>query len=187
MEVRAVVRTLGMAVAALVLSGAACGRGAPADLASPGVEEIAPEEIAPDPPAAPVRPLDPVVGDVIPAGAGSVAVLDAERFGSAGRLFNPPAGREYYAAEVKACSGPEEKGLTFAPDFFLLEMADKTMVDPGLPIKRPSLQAGKVPAGGCVAGWVTFTIPEEAVPASVLYDGSERLKWRIPPPASKPS
>lgn len=175
MEFRAVVRTLGMAVAAMVLTGAACGSEAPADLAAPGVEEI-----TPDLPAPPVRPTDPVVGDIIPAGSGSVAVLATERFGSAGRLFNPPPGREYFAAEVEACAGPRERGLSFAPAYFLLEMADKTMVDTGLGIKRPELRAAVVPAGGCHSGWVTFTIPEEAVPANVLYDGSERLTWRVP-------
>jgi hypothetical protein len=170
-----------MAVVTLGLVGAACGDDAPAEVAAPGAEESVP--VAPAPP---VAPPDPVVGDVIPAGAGSVAVLETDRFGSAGRLFNPPRGREYYAAEVRACSGPNEKGLTFAPVYFLLEMADKTVADPTLGIKRPELRAGQVPAGGCLSGWVTFTIPEEAEPASVLYDGSQRLKWRIPPDATKP-
>lgn len=181
MKVPSVVRTAGMAVAVLSLLGAACGDEAPAEAAAPAVEKI-----IPDSPAPPVRPPDPVVGDAIPAGAGSVAVLSTDRFGSAGRLFNPPPGREYYAAEVKACSGPNEKGLSFAPVYFLLEMADKTVADPTLGIKRPELRAGEVPAGGCLSGWVTFTIPEKAEPASVVYDGSERLKWRIPAKATKP-
>ncbi|HEY3241627.1 MAG TPA: hypothetical protein VGL92_18850 [Acidimicrobiia bacterium] len=175
MKVPPVVRTLGMAVVALGLPGAACGRQAPAEVAAPAVEKA-----VPDAPAPPARPADPVVGDVIPAGAGSVAVLDTDRFGSAGRLFNPPRGREYYAAEVKACAGPNEKGLSFAPGYFLLEMADKTVADTTLGIKRPELRAGEVPGGGCLSGWVTFTIPEKAEPAFVAYDGSERLKWRIP-------
>jgi hypothetical protein len=182
MKVPSVVRILGMAVAALGLLGMACGDDAPAEVAAPGAAESVP--VAPAPP---VPPRDPVVGDVIPAGAGSVAVLSTDRFGSAGRLFNPPRGREYYAAEVKACSGPKEKGLSFAPGYFLLEMADKTVADPTLGIKRPELRAGEVPPGGCLSGWVTFTIAEEAEPAFVAYDGSERLKWRIPAPATKPS
>jgi hypothetical protein len=181
MRVPPVFRTLGMAAALVGLSGAACGDEAPAEVAAP-LEEAGAEAPTPR-----VRPPDPVVGDIIPAGAGSVAVLSTDRFGSAGRLFNPPRGREYYAAEVKACSGPKEKGLSFAPGYFLLEMADKTVADPTLGIKRPELRAGEVPAGGCLSGWVTFTIPEKAEPAFVLYDGSERLKWRIPPTPAKPS
>ncbi|MGH8991493.1 MAG: hypothetical protein ACRDYV_13870 [Acidimicrobiia bacterium] len=174
MELRPVVRTLGMAVA-VSLAGAACGAGTPAEVAAPVVEKAVSEA-----PAVPARPLDPVVGDTVPAGAGSVAVLATDRFGSAGRLFNPPKGREYYAAEVKACSGAHERGLSFAPGYFLLEMADKTVADASLGIKRPELRAGEIPAGGCLVGWVTFTIPEEAEPAFVVYDG--RLKWRVPPP-----
>lgn len=179
MKVASVARTVGMAAAVLGWLGVACGDESPAEVAAPGVEEA-----VPDAPAPPVRPPDPVVDDVIPAGAGSVAVLATDRFGSAGRLFNPPRGREYYAAEVKACSGRNEKGLSFAPGYFLLEMADKTVADPTLGIKRPELRAAEVPAGGCSSGWVTFTIPEKAEPAFVVYDGSERLKWRIPPPAT---
>ena len=180
MKVSSVVRMTGMAVAVGVL-GLACGDDPPAQVAAPGVEEAVPVA------AAPVRPANPVVGDVIPAGAGSVAVLSTDRFGSAGRLFNPPRGREYYAAEVRACSGPKEKGLSFAPGYFILEMADKTVADPTLGIKRPELRAGEVPAGGCLSGWVTFTIAETAEPAFVAYDGSERLKWRIPASAAKSS
>ncbi len=182
MERSSVVRTAGMAVVALGLVGTACGRGAPREVAAPAVERS-----VPDPPATvpATQPPDPVVGDTIPAGAGSVAVLDTDRFGSAGRLFNPPQGREYYAAQVKACAGPAERGLSFAPGYFLLEMADKTVADPGLGIKRPDLVAGEIPAGGCLGGWVTFTIPEEAEPAAVVYDG--RLKWRIVPGTAKPS
>jgi hypothetical protein len=145
------------------------------------------EETASEAPAAPARPPDPVVGDAIPTGAGSVAVLATDRFGSAGRLFNPPRGKEYFAAEVKACSGPRERGLSFAPGYFLLEMTDTTVADPTLGIKRPELRAGEVPAGGYLAGWVTFVIPEQAEPAFVVYDGSERLKWRIVPATAKPS
>jgi len=181
MKVPSVFRMAGMAVAALGVLGMACGGGPPSEVAAPGVEKPVPA--AP----APVQPADPVVGDIVPAGAGSVAVLSTDRFGSAGRLFNPPRGREYYAAEVKGCSGRNERGLTFSPGYFLLEMADKTVADPTLGIKRPELRTGEVPAGGCLSGWVTFTIAEAAEPAFVVYDGSERLKWRIPPPATKPS
>ena len=181
MDVSPVIRPFRMAVVVVLgLLGAACGEGARPEVAVPGVEETASEA-----PAVPVRPPDPVVGDVIPAGTGSVAVLVTERFGSAGRLFNPPKGKEYYAAEVKACAGPKERGLSFAPAYFLLEMADRTVADTTLGIKRPELRAGELPAGGCLAGWVTFLIPEEAEPAFVVYDGSERLKWRIAPPEAE--
>ncbi len=175
MEPFAVVRAMGMAAMVLALLAAACGDEAPAEVAAPAVEQAVPD--APAPPAP--RP-EPEVGDTIPAGAGSVAVLAIDRFDSAGRLFSPPRGKEYFAAEVQACSGPRERGLSFAPGYFLLEMADRTVADPGLGIKRPELVAGEVPAGGCRSGWVTFTIPEDAEPAFVIYDGSERLEWRIP-------
>ena len=177
MDVSPAVRMLRTVAVTLTLLGAACGQGTPTEVAAPGVEEAVSES-----PAVPVRPPNPVVGDSIPAGAGTVAVLATDRFGSAGRLFSPPRGREYFAAEVKACAGPKERGLSFAPAYFLLEMADRTVADTTLGIKRPELRAGEVPAGGCLAGWVTFVIPQEAEPAFVVYDGSERLKWRVTAP-----
>lgn len=182
MEIPPVVRTIGMAVALLGLLGAACGDESPAQVSTPGITDA-----VPDAPTPPTRPANPKVGDVIPTGEGSVAVLGIDRFGSAGRLFSPPKGRDYFAAEVKACSGPNEKGLSFSPRYFLLELADKTVADPTLGIKRPELRTAEVPAGGCLSGWVTFTIPEKADPAFVVYDGSERFRWQIPPAEGEPS
>jgi hypothetical protein len=61
-------------------------------------------------------------------------------------------------------------------------MADKTMHDRGPGAKKPELAGGEVPAGGCLSGWVTFIVPDDEVPAAVLYDGSSRIVWTLPPP-----
>lgn len=180
MSVLSMVRTPALAALLVGLLGTACGDSPPADVSAPGVEGTAAAPVATAPPTPP--PADPVVGDAVPAGAGSVAVLATERFGSAGRLFNPPRGRDYFAVEAEACAGPDEVGLAFAPDWFLLRMADGTVADPTLGIKRPELRTGEMPAGGCRSGWVTFVIDEEATPVRVVYDGSERIEWRIPAP-----
>lgn len=179
MRIPSAARTVGSTVALACLLGSACGDDPPALVSTPGVEHsAAPVATAPTSPS----PDNPVVGDIVPAGEGSVAVLATERFGSAGRLFSPPRGKEYFAVETEACAGPEEEGLSFSPVFFFLEMAGGTVAEPTFGIKRPDLSTGEMPAGGCRSGWITFVIPEEATPTHVVYDGSERLRWAIPEP-----
>lgn len=173
-----------VAVLVLVL-GPACGEEPPDTARAPGGIGTGEEETPPggdadaDPPV-PAR--DPVVGDTVPVGraGGSVAVLAVEDDVNPGRLFDAGRGRRYVAVRVEGCSGPTEEGLAFEPGFFVLEMADGTAHVPGLPVKRPDLRGGEVPAGGCLQGWVTFTVPDGAEPVSVRYDGSDRIRWRLP-------
>ena len=132
----------------------------------------------------------PGVGDKVAVGndGGSVTVSAVEDNVSAGRLFGAGEGRKYIAAEVKGCSGPHEKDLSFEPRYFLLQLDDKTVHDPGPGAKKPELTGGTVPAGRCLSGWVTFTVPEGALPAVLLYDGSSRMTWTVPlPKGAKPT
>ena len=167
---------------------AACGDTTPVQLTSPGVAHNASKAV-PDTvlTSAPPRPGGPVVGDTVPVGdaGGSVAVSATEAHVNAGRLFPAGKGKDYYAVQVKACSAPSENGLSFKPQYFILEMADKTVHEAGPGVKKPDLRGGEVPAGGCLDGWVTFVIPEKSQPAFVVYDGSEQLRWQIPPESPK--
>jgi hypothetical protein len=133
---------------------------------------------------------DPLVGDKIKVGSdgGSVTVSAVEDSVSAGRLFGAGEGRKYIAVEVKGCSGPHEKNLTFEPGYFLLRLDDGTVHDPGPGAKKPSLDGGSMPPGKCLSGWVTFTVREGALATAVIYDGSRRLTWTVPPPkGAKPT
>ena len=117
--------------------------------------------------AAPARPLDlvgaapaaaaddkpkaePVVGDKVMVGSdgGSVTVSGVEDNVSAGRLFGAGPGHKYIAAEVKGCSGPHEKNLSFEPNYFLLMLDDGTMHDRGAGAKKPGpiVLRGKLPS-----------------------------------------
>jgi hypothetical protein len=127
---------------------------------------------------------DPVVGDKVMVGSdgGSVAVSAVEDDVSAGRLFGPGESHKYFAAEVKGCSGPHEKDLSFEPNYFLVMLDDGTMHDHGPGAKKPELEGGAVPAGKCLSGWVTFVVPDGALATRVLYDGSSRLTWTVPLP-----
>jgi hypothetical protein len=127
---------------------------------------------------------DPVVGDKVTMGSdgGSVTVSAVENDVSAGRLFGAGKGFKYIAAEVKGCSGPHEKNLSFEPAYFLLKLDDGTMHDHGAGAKKPELAGGTVPAGKCLSGWVTFTVPDGALPTGVVYDGSSRTTWTVPVP-----
>lgn len=127
---------------------------------------------------------DPAVGDKVAMGSdgGSVTVSAVEDNVSAGRLFGAGPGFKYIGAEVKGCSGPNEKNITFEPAYFLLKLDDGTMHDHGPGAKKPELEGGTVPAGKCLSGWVTFTVPEGALPTGVVYDGSTRTTWTMPLP-----
>lgn len=133
----------------------------------------------PDPPKG-----DPEVGETVEVGddGGSVAVLAVEDNVSAGRLFGAGEDQKFVAAEVKGCSGPNEKNITFEPSYFLLRLDDGTIRDSGLGAKKPSLEGGTIPAGKCMNGWVTFTVPDGALPTGVIYDGSTRTTWTVPIP-----
>jgi hypothetical protein len=144
----------------------------------------------PSPPAEQAPKADPAIGDKIPVGSdgGSVTVAAVEDDVSAGRLFGAGKGFKYLAAEVKGCSGPHEKNLTFQPNYFMLRLDDGTMRDHGPGAKKPELTGGTVQAGKCLSGWVTFTVPSGALATAVLYDGSSRLTWTVPlPKGAKPT
>lgn len=144
-------------------------------VAPAGADEAPPEE-------------DPVVGDKVVMGDGSVTVSAVEDNVSAGRLFGAGQGFKYIAAEVKGCAGPNEKNITFEPAYFLLKLDDGTIRDPGPGAKKPSLEGGKVPPGKCLSGWVTFVVPDGALATGVLYDGSVRTTWMVPlPKNAKPT
>jgi len=127
---------------------------------------------------------DTMVGDKVKVGSdgGSVTVSAVEDNVSAGRLFGAGDGMKYIAIEVKGCSGPNEKNLSFEPAYFLLRLDDGTVHDPGPGAKKPSLEGGKMPPGKCLSGWVTYTVREGSLPSAVIYDGSSRLTWSVPLP-----
>jgi len=127
---------------------------------------------------------DTVVGDKVKVGGdgGSVTVSAVEDNVSAGRLFGAGEGMKYIAVEVKGCSGPNEKNLSFEPAYFLLRLDDGTVHDPGPGAKKPSLEGGKMPTGKCLSGWVTYTVREGSLASAVIYDGSSRLTWSVPLP-----
>ena len=127
---------------------------------------------------------DTVVGDKVKVGSdgGSVTVSAVEDNVSAGRLFGAGEGQKYIAVEVKGCSGPNEKNLSFEPSYFLLRLDDGTVHDPGPGAKKPSLEGGKMLSGKCLSGWITYTVRDGSLPTAVIYDGSSRLTWSVPLP-----
>ena len=130
------------------------------------------------------------MGDKVEVGTdgGSVTVSAVEDNVSAGRLFGAGEGKKYIAAEVKGCSGPNEKNITFEPAYFLLRLDDGTVHDPGPGAKKPSLEGGTIPPGKCLSGWVTFTVKEGSLATAVIYDGSSRPTWTVPlPKNAKPT
>jgi hypothetical protein len=168
-----------------VTADGVAGKGVPAAAGSKPFDLAA----GPQAPAEAAEP-DPVVGEKVKVGTdgGSVTVSAVEDNVSAGRLFGAGDGHKYIAVEVRGCSGPHEKNLTFEPAYFLLRLDDGTVHDPGPGAKKPALEGGKMPPGKCLSGWVTFRVKEGSLATAVIYDGSRRLTWTIPPPkGAKPT
>jgi uncharacterized protein DUF4352 len=159
---------------------AGCGEGTSGEVAADA--SVPRPQAAAASPTQPAPPANFVVGDTVTMGSGSVAVEAVEADVQAGRLFNPPAGRQYFAVQVRGCAGSKEDGVALRPEFFTLQLADRTVHEAGLGMKKPELIGATVPSGGCLRGWVTFTIPEDGQPIFVVYDGSQPVKWAVPPP-----
>ena len=126
---------------------------------------------------------DVLVGSPVRLGeaGGSVSVAAVEDDVDPGRLFAPPRGRHYFAAQVKGCAGPTERGVSFAPEYFSVQLADHTVYDGIAGVKKPALSGGTIPAGQCLDGWVTFTIPKGQAAIAVVYDGSRQQRWSLTP------
>jgi hypothetical protein len=119
------------------------------------------------------------VGETVSIGAGSVSVVAVEDNVDAGRLFAPPRGDRYVAAQVRGCAGPNEPNVNFHPEYFSLRLGDHTEHDGDRGVKKPSLERGTIPAGSCSAGWVTFVVPARARPIAVVYHGSTDVTWNL--------
>jgi hypothetical protein len=185
------VATLGAAIVVSLAAGVvtvACGGPTPKrtdQVAASGVEAPAPK---PTTPTTKPAPVDPVVGDKIEVGrGGSLAVTAIEQDVNAGRLFSAPIGKDYFAAEVRACAGPTETELSFEPEYWVAELDSGQALVPGLGVKKPDLRGGVISAGKCMSGWITWVVPEKAKAASVVYNGSTRYQWRIVEPTPKSS
>jgi hypothetical protein len=127
------------------------------------------------------------VGDTVTLGGGSVAVVALEENVDAGRLFAPPHGSRYVAAEVRGCAGPKETGVAFHPQYFALRLTDRTEHDGDRGVKKPALDPGTIAPGGCSDGWVTFVVPARATAIAVVYHGSDDVTWTMStsPPATR--
>lgn len=119
------------------------------------------------------------MGDPVALGSGTVAVMALEDNFDPGRLFAPPRGTRYIAAQVRGCAGPEEAGVNFRPEYFALRLADHTEHDADRGMKKPALGSGTIPPGGCSDGWVTFVVPARATPDAVVYHGSDDVTWTV--------
>jgi hypothetical protein len=130
------------------------------------------------------RPLDvPSAGNV---GIRRVTVysLTYPVSGSNGRP-DPVAGKEYAAADVGVCAGPDGSQNGLDPLFFDLLFRDGQTVGiaPTLFPKQPDLGSFQgIGANRCVRGFVTFEIATGTIPTTVRYwpDPFHSYEWTLP-------
>jgi hypothetical protein len=126
------------------------------------------------------------IGDTVSLGHGSVTVVAVEDNVDAGRLFAPPRGSRYVAAEVRGCAGPTEAGVAFHAAYFALRLADHTEHDGDPGVKKPALRSDTIHPGGCSDGWVSFVVPIRATASAVVYHGSDDVTWTLPGSSKSP-
>jgi hypothetical protein len=82
--------------------------------------------------------------------------------------FPAPAGQRYVAYDVTiAAISPN---VAYNPLYGKLKMADNTEATAGFVGPSPALQSGTLAAGESARGWLSFTIPMSAQPATLTYE-----------------
>jgi hypothetical protein len=172
---------VGVAFPALATLAVGCGGSTPQNLSSK--RTVSTTELAP----ADRRESGHAIGDTVTLGSGSVTVVSVEDNVDAGRLFAPPRGSRYVAAQVRGCAGPTEAGVAFHPAYFALRLADHTEHDGDSGVKKPALRPDTIHPGGCSDGWVSFVVPSRATPSAVVYHGSDDVTWTLRQASTSPS
>jgi Domain of unknown function (DUF4352) len=105
-----------------------------------------------------------------------------------GEFSEPEPGNVFAAIDVEACAGPNQpEGTWDVNEFdFILAFPDNTRRDPAFAGIEPAFTFSSLRAGDCIRGFISFEVPEEQGPTSVLYEGFDSdfddviIEWLIP-------
>lgn len=123
----------------------------------------------------------PLVGQRVDVGEGGSIAVHALQLNVPGvKSVRPSAGSRFVAVDAEGCTGPKEVGLSFAPDYFKLELPGQGSVAPAADVKRPAFVASVLSFGQCARGWITYEVPRATSPRSVVYEGAQTMRWVIP-------
>lgn len=79
-----------------------------------------------------------------------------------------PSGQRYVAYDVTITA--ISPNVAYNPLYGKLKMADNTEMTAGFVGPAPALQSGTLAAGDSARGWLSFTIPAGAQPATLTYE-----------------
>jgi hypothetical protein len=98
------------------------------------------------------------------------------------QFSKPRPGAAFATVDAEACSGPSPTpGGLLNPFFFHLEVPGSDSIPAGIPVKDPALNVTGLAPGACSRGFVTFEVPSDKTPSTVVYGipvGS--VRWSIP-------
>ncbi|HTJ73860.1 MAG TPA: hypothetical protein VL337_00705 [Acidimicrobiales bacterium] len=166
-------RVLALLVALFALAG--CSSGTP--------------KTAPAPATAPTTVVGPLVGtfpvgqkatlpdgDTVQVYAYSANVTPSNQFSK------PRPGAAFATVDAEACSGPSPTpGGLLNPFFFHLEVPGSETIPAGIPVKDPALNVAGLAPGACSRGFVTFEVPTDKTPSTVVYGiPAGSVRWSIP-------
>ncbi|MGH9023417.1 MAG: hypothetical protein ACRDV9_10025 [Acidimicrobiia bacterium] len=121
------------------------------------------------------------IGQRVDVGEGGSITVHALQLSAPGvKSARANAGNRFVAVDAEGCTGPKEVGLSFAPDYFELEIPGQANMAPAGDVKRPAFVASVLSFGQCARGWITYEVPRAITPRSVVYEGARTIRWEVP-------
>jgi hypothetical protein len=114
-------------------------------------------------------------GDTVQVHAYSANITPSNQFSK------PRPGSAFATLDVEACSGssPTPGGL-LNPFFFHLEVPGSSPIQAGIPVKEPALNVTSLAPGACSRGFVTFEVPTDKTPTTVVYGiPAASIRWTV--------
>ncbi len=85
------------------------------------------------------------------------------------QYLKPKEGTRWVAVDV-SLENTGTAQINYNPFFAKLKTADNREYNPTVGAAEPSLKSGEQRPGETVRGWITFEIPADARPATLIYD-----------------
>jgi hypothetical protein len=140
------------------------------------------------PPEAPTTTVGPLVGTfrigqraILPDGATVQVHGYSADITPSNPFSRPRPGSSFAVVDAEGCSGPSQTpGGLLNPFFFHLEMPGSATIQAGIPVKDPALNVAGLAPGVCSRGFVTFEVPADTSPTTVVYGiPAASVRWTV--------